>query len=476
MKYRLEAVDKLSRDRNIEIHCVPENRNENHRHSLEWVKEGITKIESLSDNPDEQLTERGHFDSQFYRAMSLSRTMLAPALVKVRDIHGYPHAVRLLLDNGSTANFVTQHLCEKLGLVRRNTSSTVSGINNSLSYTTESCNLTIESYYGDYRLNINCHVLPELTKSLPSTYFDTSILHLPVGIHLADPSCNVPSPIDILVGAEVFWDVLTSNHIDLGKKLPKLYESKLGWLISGCIHQLHNKRQLCNFTATQDALLSRFWELDSVSSKHCLSYEERACEQNFIDTTKRADNGQFVVTMPLKDSPEVLSDSYTRAKLRFLSLERRFKRDINFKHKYSDFIREYIDLGHMTVNQHKNTTNQPQYYLPHHGVLREFSSTTKLRVVFDASAASTSGKSFNSIQMVGPTVQDDLLSILLRFRQHKFVVTSDIEKMYRAVLIEPSQRSLQQIIFRFDQSDPLKTYTLNTVILILLHPLIECVH
>ncbi|KAJ0177755.1 hypothetical protein K1T71_006628 [Dendrolimus kikuchii] len=389
--------------------------------------------------------------------------LLSTALVKVRDIHGHPHAVRLLLDNGSTSNFVTQHLCEKLGLVRRNTSSTVSGINNSLSYTTESCNLTIESYYGDYRLNINCHVLPELTKSLPSTYFDTSILHLPVGIHLADPSCNVPSPIDILVGAEVFWDVLTSNHIDLGKKLPKLHESKLGWLISGCINQLHNKRQLCNFTATQDALLSRFWELDSVSSKHCLSYEERACEQNFIDTTKRADNGQFVVTMPLKDSPEVLGDSYTHAKLRFLSLERRFERDINFKHKYSDFIREYIDLGHMTVNQHKSTTNQPQYYLPHHGVLRELSSTTKLRVVFDASAASTSGKSFNSIQMVGPTVQDDLLSILLRFRQHKFVVTSDIEKMYRAVLIEPSQRSLQQIIFRFDQSDPLKTYTLNTV-------------
>ncbi|KAJ0169222.1 hypothetical protein K1T71_015282 [Dendrolimus kikuchii] len=52
--------------------------------------------------------------------------LLSTALVKVRDIHGYPHAVRLLLDNGSTANFVTQHLCEKLGLVRRNTNSTVS--------------------------------------------------------------------------------------------------------------------------------------------------------------------------------------------------------------------------------------------------------------------------------------------------------------------------------------------------------------
>ncbi|XP_041985249.1 uncharacterized protein LOC121737656 isoform X1 [Aricia agestis] len=101
--------------------------------------------------------------------------------------------------------------------------------------------------------------------------------------------------------------------------------------------------------------------------------------------------------------------------------------------------------------------------MPHHGVIREASTTTKLRVVFNASSKTTSGKSFNDIQMVGPVVQEDLFSILLRFRQHKYVVSSDVEKMYRAITVEPSQRSLQQILFRFKPSDKIQAYTLNTV-------------
>ncbi|KPJ02096.1 hypothetical protein RR46_01492 [Papilio xuthus] len=54
-------------------------------------------------------------------------------------------------------------------------------------------------------------------------------------------------------------------------------------------------------------------------------------------------------------------------------------------------------------------------------------------------------------------------SILLRFRQHKYVVSADIEKMYRAILVNPSQRSLQQILFRYHPSEKIRSFTLNTV-------------
>lgn len=396
-----------------------------------------------------------------------SNVLLSTALVRVRDARGILHSARLLLDNGSTSNFVTQSLCDKLGLVRRAASSTVSGINNQCSLSTESCDLVIESCLGSFSTSVSCFVIPEISKALPSSYIHTSNIQIPAGIRLADPSFNVPSAIQILVGAEVFWNVLGSNHIDLGKNLPKLHESRLGWLISGCVYQSCHQSQsaMCHFIHSQDeeALVSRFWELDSVSSKQCMSQEERACELNFQETTRRCDNGQFVVTIPLKESPEALGDSYTMAKCRFLSLERRLERDADLKHRYNEFIKEYILLGHMTENNKRLPQNKHQYFLPHHCVLRESSATTKLRVVFDASAKSTSGKSFNDIQMVGPTVQDDVFSILLRFRQHRYVVTADVEKMFRAVLVEPCQRPLQQIIFRFDSSEPLRTFTLDTV-------------
>lgn len=65
--------------------------------------------------------------------------------------------------------------------------------------------------------------------------------------------------------------------------------------------------------------------------------------------------------------------------------------------------------------------------------------------------------------MVGPTLQQDLFSILIRFRTHYYVLTAEIAKMYRQVLIEPSQTPLQRIVWRDSPADELSTYELLTV-------------
>jgi hypothetical protein len=121
---------------------------------------------------------------------------------------------------------------------------------------------------------------------------------------------------------------------------------------------------------------------------------------------------------------------------------------------------EYELLGHMSEVK---VDNRDGYYLPHHPVFKEDSTTTKLRVVFDGSAKTLSGLSLNDVQMVGPPLQNDLFNILLRFRQHRFVIKTDIEKMYRQVLIEDNQKQYQKIFWRSDVSQPVKVYKLNTV-------------
>ena len=122
---------------------------------------------------------------------------------------------------------------------------------------------------------------------------------------------------------------------------------------------------------------------------------------------------------------------------------------------------EYLSLGHMSECQ--LNPKLLAYFIPHHGVLRECSTTTKLRVVFNASSPTSSGVSLNNIQMVGPTIQDDLLSILIRFRQHKYILAADIEKMYRQIAVHPSDRHLQQILWRDNPLKSLNVYQLNTV-------------
>ena len=101
------------------------------------------------------------------------------------------------------------------------------------------------------------------------------------------------------------------------------------------------------------------------------------------------------------------------------------------------------------------------FYLPHHAVIKESSVNNKVQPVFNASLPSSSGLSLNDMLMVGPTLQDFIVPLILRFRLHNYVISVDIEKMYRQVLIRKEDRKYQRILWK--ENDQLKTYKLNTV-------------
>ncbi|XP_058816087.1 uncharacterized protein LOC131679391 [Topomyia yanbarensis] len=130
---------------------------------------------------------------------------------------------------------------------------------------------------------------------------------------------------------------------------------------------------------------------------------------------------------------------------------------------YQQFIHEYVRLGHMREIGPDEIDAQPQYYLPHHAVMKLDSTTTKLRTVFDASCRSKSGISLNDVLLPGPTIQDTLVTIVLRFRIHQLVISADIEKMYRQILVHPTDQPLQRILWRDVPETPLKSYQLRTI-------------
>lgn len=114
-------------------------------------------------------------------------------------------------------------------------------------------------------------------------------------------------------------------------------------------------------------------------------------------------------------------------------------------------------------NLDEDSSNDQCYYLPHHAVRKETSTTTKFRVVFNDSCKTDTGVSLNDVLMIGPNLQEDLLSILARFRTFRIGITADITKMYRQVLIHPSQTPLQHILWRSSTQEPVKIYVLLTV-------------
>jgi len=95
--------------------------------------------------------------------------------------------------------------------------------------------------------------------------------------------------------------------------------------------------------------------------------------------------------------------------------------------------------------------------------ITRFSSNTSTRVVFDGSCRSCNVLSLNDTLLVGPTIQQDLYSIVLRFRTYQIAFSTDIAKIVRQVRIHQDDRKLQRILWRISSEEPLRTFELSMV-------------
>lgn len=405
---------------------------------------------------------------------NVNQVLLSTASVKVPDINGKLHNCRVLLDSGSQSNFISNEFCDRLGLQKFKYNMTITGINQKASVISSRTKVSLFSKVNNFSTSISCFILDQISDYVPLQPFNLKGLNIPSNIKLADLNCNIPGQIDMLIGSSLFWDLMCVGQIKLGNNQPILQKTKLGWILGGPISESFNNsltclsnQTLCLKTQIHEELIdnkiSKFWELEECLSESAnYSIEEKFCEEHFNKTFARDNSGRFIVSIPFKDNVCDLGTSRDLALKRFYSIERKLNKNSAIKTQYTEFVEEYTNLGHMTKISAINE-NEPHFYLPHHPVFKADSLTTKLRVVFDGSAKSSSGLSLNDVQYIGPTIQNDLFCILLRFRKHQFIISADIAKMYRQVLIKQDQRRFHLILWRSDDSKPVDTYCLNTV-------------
>ncbi|XP_056637704.1 uncharacterized protein LOC130445841 [Diorhabda sublineata] len=402
--------------------------------------------------------------------------LLATAKIIMNDSHNNPFKTTILLDNGSQNSFVSQELVNKLQLKTFEKTLQISGISQTVSTTNKMVHLKFFPHSNPIKhFEIPCAVLPKITCKLPQVKINVSQLRLPTDIILANPEFNIPSEIHILVGADLYYKLLTPGIIDLGKKLPSLQNTSLGWMIAGTIPNsasfnsvnIQNNDSVftsCNHISISkkdlSSSLSKFWEQEEIPSKSILSFDDELAETIFQNSTQILENGRFQVNFPLKSEKEhhKLGESFLIAKRRFLSLENRI-------HKNPELFSEYVNLGHakyVTLNL-TNSKNELKYFIPHLCVIREQSISTKLRIVFDSSCPTSTGVSLNDITLKGYQVQPDLFDILCRFRLNKFTITSDVQKMFRQISINTEHRFLQNILWRENPQQPLQCIELSTL-------------
>ncbi|XP_031334025.1 uncharacterized protein LOC116164038 [Photinus pyralis] len=389
--------------------------------------------------------------------------ILSTAQIHILGANGNIIKCRALLDSGSQANFITQELFEKLTLKGSKIDIPIAGISKSITRLSKQVTTQIRSIFNDFNQNLTFLVLRDITGNVPSKDIDISDIEIPRGINLADQNFHLSSKIDVLLGAGVFWSLLSIGQIKIYDKNVIFQKTRLGWIFGGTVaNSNHDIKVLHSMNRDVQDQLERFWKVEECSYTRKLSKDELYCEEHFLTNFKRDESGRCEVRLPMTEENFDFKNSIDNAIHRLNSLEKRFNRDPEFKRQYQAFMTEYESLGHMT--EITPVTQQGSiFYLPHHGVLKQSSVTTKLRVVFDGSCKSSAGASLNDKLFGGPHIQDDLLSIVLRFRKHNVILVADIAKMYRQINVTSDQRDMQRIIWRNNPTEPLRHYRLNTL-------------
>lgn len=391
-------------------------------------------------------------------------TVLPTAWVTVTAENGRSVRLRALIDQGSEATLISRNATHQLGCTWRKSGVGITGVAGTSAGKSLGCaEVVVTASNGQQEgIAVKALILATITTQIPSHQLRRSNNPIITSLPLADEQYWQPGRVDVLLGAAHIPNLLLQGVRKVDGLVAQ--ETIFGWMISGSVvsASVAPTDRSCRHI-TLESLLGRFWEQEETPTQPKLSAEDEECESKYNQTTTRAEDGRYIVELPFRQGDRELGDSRNAAIRRLSSLERKGSQYEQQWQTYKKFMETYLELGHMEIVPQEEIEKQPQCYLPHHAVFKPESTTTKLRVVFDASASTTNGKGLNNLLLTGPRIQDKLSTILLRWRMHRIALCADIEKMYRQIRVKDSHWDYQRIVWRDDHHESIKHFRLKTV-------------
>ena len=358
----------------------------------------------------------------------------------------------VLLDSGSQCSYITSAICKRLGLKPLGTRSVSIMTFGSRKERLEDCEVVrvgLETKSGK-PFEPKLLSVPHICEPLFNAAVDLERYpHLKALDFASDLEHNSQFRPDILLGSDQYWTLLTGELIK-STSGPVALNSQLGWILSGPVtvkEAISQHTALVTHVLRVDGMtesrclekeLHSFWEIESLG----IVEDESLVQTQFEDNVK-FENGRYMVSLPWKETCIALPDNYELSLRRLNNLFKRLKRTPDLLMKYDSVIREQLELGVVVpVGDGEGGANRV-HYMPHHAVVRQDKTTTKLRVVYDASAKSD-GLSLNDCLFVGPSLNKKIFDILLRFRMYPIIIVADIEKAFLMVSVtETDQDALR---------------------------------
>ncbi|XP_046862618.1 uncharacterized protein LOC124456128 [Xenia sp. Carnegie-2017] len=356
--------------------------------------------------------------------------------------------VRVLLDSGSQRSFVTERTAKALGCkVVREENLRIGtfgkrALENELRRVVR---LDLSSLSGGEVVSIEAYVVPEISV-ISNQHLEVvrnNFEHLK-GLWLSDVcKVNEELEVNVLVGADYLWS-LQKGRIMRGKQgEPVAIETVLGWVVSGPVGSTDKNQPATaqvNFCSANKTCINveNFWDLESLGIKDKVSdVHESVINDLSFDGTR------YSVGLPWREGHDPLPTNYDLSLKRMKGQIRRLGKNPELLKEYDTIIKAQEELGIIervgkdsVINSHAKI-----HYMPHQAVVRKDAKTTKVRVVYDASAkVLKSSVSLNDCLHIGPSLNPLLFDILLRFREQRIALIADIEKAFLNIEVHERDR------------------------------------
>ena len=206
---------------------------------------------------------------------------------------------------------------------------------------------------------------------------------------------------------------------------PVAERTKLGWIILSPGEEVDTAHMLLTQTSQTD--YEQLCRLDVLGLADKPQDDQSEVYSEFKEQLHRDQSGWYETGLPWKGGHPPIPTNEQGSLRRLESLQRKLKRQ-GIEEDYGKIIEEQKEEG--VVETADEEAQGVEYYIPHKPVVREEAETTKIRIVYDASAkAYPEAASWNDCLNTGPSIQNKLWNVLVRARAHPVAVHGDLKRL-----------------------------------------------
>ena len=369
-----------------------------------------------------------------------------PAIVplKIRGITFWAY-----LDTGSGRDFVSKEAANKLKLYPiRHESCYIVTVNGTKKQSMPNYDVTINSIdsKASEKIEITGSKLADFTTIKRPTLTELKEKYQHVQGKMFYRTASEEYPIHVLLGDATYCKIRTEQVYKGQLEDPIVEGTKFGWIVHGGKEYADSK---CMYVRETDEY-ERLYSLDVLGVEDRGEDDQPDVYKEFQESISKRSDGRFEVGVPWIPGAKLSNTNEEPSRRRLHSVERKLTRNEELKIEYGNTVHEQIEEG-IVEKAPEQATGERVLYMPHKPMVRESAISTKVRMVFDASAKPRPlANSVNECMHTGPPLQPLLWDIMIRARMASDILLADLQKAFLQIAIKEEDRDAFRFLFNIN--------------------------